>query len=197
MKLLLFGGAFDPPHIGHMSLLDNAIFVVKPDKVVVMPSGTPPHRGASPTPPQLRLEMCECFRPLFPNLVVSGMEMSRAGKSYTYDTVMELKKQNPGAGITVAIGSDMLLSFTTWHRYEELLKEAALLVQIRSDADLEPSRHAAEKIEKLGAVINISNVPEPISSTLIRAGIRAGQDVYDMIPPPADRIVRQNRLYRD
>ena len=82
MKLLLFGGTFDPPHNGHVHLLQNAIAAVRPDRVVVMPAGTPPHKAASATPARWRLEMCRCFLPLHENLVVSDWEIKRAGKSY-------------------------------------------------------------------------------------------------------------------
>ena len=71
MKLLLFGGTFDPPHKGHIRLLQSAIDAVQPDKVVVMPAGIPPHKAASATPASLRLTMCQCFVPLHPDLTVS------------------------------------------------------------------------------------------------------------------------------
>src|SRR5699024_10462270 len=79
MRLLLYGGTFDPPHNGHLNNLAAAAARVAPDQVVVMPAGVPPHKRASATPADLRLEMCRCFYALAqgPNPVVPRLEVSR------------------------------------------------------------------------------------------------------------------------
>ena len=135
MKLLLFGGTFDPPHNGHVHLLQNAIAAVRPDRVVVMPAGTPPHKAASATPARWRLEMCRCFLPLHENLVVSDWEIKRAGKSYTVDTLAMLRREYPDAELFLCMGSDMLTSFTEWRDWQTILKSAALVVQSRTEGD--------------------------------------------------------------
>ena len=89
-KIILFGGTFDPPHNGHMTLLAGAIEAVRPDLVLVEPAGTPPHKRAGGTSAAHRLAMCECFRPLFPELVLDTTEIARGGKSYTIDTVRQM-----------------------------------------------------------------------------------------------------------
>lgn len=197
MKIILFGGTFDPPHIGHVNILANFVFTINPDLVVIMPTGTPPHKQASTTPTNLRVEMCQCFLPLFENTQISNYEIAREGKSFTYDSVMHVKSQYPGAEVYLIIGSDMFLSLGTWHRVEDLIQEVVLMVQPRREDDELPVRWAIKDWEQKGARIMFSGIKEPISSGLIRAGIAAGQDLYAMIPPPADEIVRWNRLYQN
>ncbi len=197
MKLLLFGGTFDPPHKGHMCLLGNAIAAVQPDRVFVVPAHIPPHKDQSHTPPEVRLAMCACFQPLFPALTVSDMELVRAGKSYTIDTVEALLYRYPGAEIFLCIGSDMLLSFTTWHRYRELLGLVTLVAHSRRQEDAQPVMQAVKALCAEGArVLFAPGAVLEVSSSQIRAEIAAGKDGYTDIPPPADAIAREAGLYK-
>ena len=91
MKTLLYGGTFDPPHNGHMNNLRAALALVQPDCALVMPAGTPPHKHASATPAELRLQMCACFAALSPAVQVSDWEIRRGGRSYTVHTLEWLR----------------------------------------------------------------------------------------------------------
>ena len=93
MKTLLYGGTFDPPHNGHMNNLRAALALVQPDRALVMPAGTPPHKHASATPAELRLQMCACFTALSPAVQVSDWEIRRGGRSYTVHTLEWLRSQ--------------------------------------------------------------------------------------------------------
>lgn len=198
MKLLVFGGTFDPPHMGHVSILQNAIKASNPDKVIVVPAGVPPHKKASATPAKIRLAMCECFRPLFANIEISEMEIHRDGKSYTWDTVQLLQKQYPEAKIYLCIGSDMLLSFTEWHCWRELLQAVVLVVQNRRRQDAKAALLAAKILgEQGGRILFADWQVEEVSSTQVRCAIAAGQPVKGLIPPPADAIVEKYGLYRE
>ena len=124
MKVLLYGGTFDPPHNGHLNNLRAAADRVRPDKVVVMPAGLSPFKQHTSAPGALRLEMCSCFHALeegmdaIPQLEVSGWEVAQAkagNHNYTVLTVEKLARDYPGAQLYLAIGSDMLLSFDGWH----------------------------------------------------------------------------------
>ena len=95
MKTLLYGGTFDPPHNGHMNNLRAALALVQPDRALVMPAGTPPHKHASATPAELRLQMCACFTALSPAVHVSDWEIRRGGRSYTVHTLEWLRGQDP------------------------------------------------------------------------------------------------------
>lgn len=196
MKLLLFGGTFDPPHTGHINILENAIAAVQPDEVWVMPAGVPPHKQASAAPAALRLQMCGCFSPLFPGLVVSDWEIRQQGKSYTLNTVEWLLRQKLGAEIFLCVGSDMLLGFTAWHRWRQLLQMVVLVVQSRAVGD-DAALYAAAQVLKAegGRVLFAGGAVEEVSSSGLRAALAAGQDVWDKIPPQAAAVIRQNGLY--
>lgn len=196
-KILLFGGSFDPPHIGHMNLLQHGIAATAPGAVLVVPAGTPPHKAETRAPAALRLAMCECFRPLFPHLEISDMELVRGGKSYTIDTVQQVKSQHPGAVVYLLVGGDMLVDFPKWHRWRQLLSQVVLVAAGREKHTERRLAEAAEYLRAQGGnVIMAEGEVVPAASSEIREAIAAGQrDAYFLIPPPADEIVRQNGLY--
>ena len=142
MKTLLYGGTFDPPHNGHMNNLRAALALVQPDRALVMPAGTPPHKHASATPAELRLQMCACFTALSPAVQVSDWEIRRGGRSYTVHTLEWLRGQDPDGALYLCVGSDMLLTFQEWYRWQDMLKMAALVVESRTGTD-EAALHAA------------------------------------------------------
>ena len=192
MRVLLFGGTFDPPHNGHIHLLQQAIRAVAPDWVVVMPACLPPHKAPSATAPDLRLAMCRCFEPIFPDLEVSSWEIEQGGASYTIDTVAMLENRFPGAQIFLTVGSDMLLSFTGWKDWQQLLARTILVVQSRREGDEEQLAAAAAGLEqKGGRVVFAGGTPLEVSSSEIRSG-RGRKN----IPPQAREIIRRYDLYR-
>ncbi len=192
MRVLLFGGTFDPPHNGHIHLLQQAIRAVAPDWVVVMPACLPPHKSPSTTAPDLRLAMCRCFEPIFPDLEVSSWEIEQGGASYTIDTVAMLENRFPGAQIFLTVSSDMLLSFTGWKDWQQLLARTILVVQSRREGDEEQLAAAAAGLEqKGGRVVFAGGTPLEVSSSEIRSG-RGRKN----IPPQAREIIRRYDLYR-
>lgn len=191
-RVLLFGGTFDPPHAGHMHSLAAAIRAVKPHRVIVMPAGIPPHKAASATPGEWRAAMCQCFVPLFPGLEVSDWEIRGEGKSYTIDTVRMLARRFAGAALYLCIGSDMLLSFTEWRCWRELLQRAALVVQSREREDGEALRAAAEALRAEGGRVLFTDAPAlPMASSAIRAG---GPGAPPLLPW-VEQVARQHHLY--
>ncbi|WP_270913008.1 nicotinate (nicotinamide) nucleotide adenylyltransferase [Allofournierella sp. CML151] len=192
MKLLLFGGTFDPPHNGHMRLLQSAIDAVQPDKVVVMPAGIPPHKAASATPASLRLTMCQCFAPLHPDLAVSDWEIGRGGKNYTIDTVRMLEERYPGAEIFLSVGSDMLTTFTQWREWQSLLQKTTLVVQSRYSGDAASLAAAAQKLEAAGGRVIFAHAPVLQAAS---SDVRAGKLGMDALPPLVQHICKQYHLY--
>lgn len=192
MKLLLFGGTFDPPHNGHMRLLQSAIDAVQPDKVVVMPAGIPPHKAASATPASLRLTMCQCFAPLHPDLTVSDWEIGRGGKNYTIDTVRMLESRYPGAEIFLSVGSDMLTTFPQWREWQSLLEKTTLVVQSRYSGDAASLAAAARDLEAAGGRVVFAHAPVLQAAS---SDVRAGKLGMDALPPLVQHICRQYHLY--
>lgn len=196
-NLLIFGGAFDPPHNGHVNLLQNAVKAVNPGLVMVVPSGTSPHKKNSETPWHLRAQMCQCFAPLAKNLVISDIEQARGGKSYTYDTVCSIKQQQPQANIFLAIGSDMLEDFTTWHRWKELLRPVTLVATPRCASEVCDIQYSASLLQSAGGrVIFATGQVVEVSSVGIRSAVASGKaDALLQVPALVASIIKENWLY--
>ena len=196
MKLLLFGGTFDPPHNGHMNNLRAAVAAVAPDKAIVMPAGTPPHKAASATPAALRLAMCACFRAVAPCVTVSDWEIEQQGRSYTVQTLEMLRAQWPGAELYLSVGSDMLFTFREWYRWRDILQLAALVVQSRTDGDTTALRAAAESLAADGGRVVFAAAPAlECASSDIRAGRYTPAELARLLPAPVPAIIAHAGLY--
>lgn len=200
MRVLLFGGTFDPPHNGHMHNLRAAIEAVRPDHAIVMPAGTPPHKAPSGTSAALRLAMCRCFLAVDPAVEVSDWEVCRPGPSYTVDTLAMLRERWPEAALYLCIGSDMLLTFTRWRQWRRILRLAALVVQSRQGGDDAALRAAAAALEREGGRILFTSAPAlPCASHELRAALRAGTldaaAAAAQLPNPVPAIIARYGLY--
>ena len=204
MRLLLYGGTFDPPHNGHLNNLRSALARVKPDRVVVMPAGVPPHKQASATPAALRLEMCSCFHALEaeggPEIEVSGWEIRQAEageRNYTVLTLEMLAARYPGARLYLTVGSDMLQSFRQWYRWQDILALSRLVVVSREIGD-DPALHAAARaLDPEGGRILLAPVQAlPMASSEIRRRLAAGEECGEMLPDSVRQVIRREGLYR-
>ncbi len=205
MKVLLYGGTFDPPHNGHLHNLQAAAACVKPDRVVVMPAGIPPHKAASSTPAALRLEMCRCFETLagspdIPALTVSDWEIRRAAAGrpdYTLDTLEMLGREFPGAQRFLAVGSDMLLSFDSWHRWRAILDCARLVVTSRESDDAAQLRRKAMQLDETGERILFAQAAAlPMASSALRVRLAAGERCAAELPESTRAVIAREGLYR-
>lgn len=197
MKVLLYGGTFDPPHVGHLNNLRASIAAVRPDRVIVMPAGTPPHKAASSTPADLRYAMCDCFRALGDKIEVSRWEIDQGGRSYTILTLEMLHRRWPQAELYLCVGSDMLTSFTRWVRWQDILALATLVVQSRAPGEGEVLHRAADGLRAQGGRILFADAsPVPCASRDIRAGRYTGAQLEALLPPPVGQIIREHHLYQ-
>ena len=207
MRILLYGGTFDPPHKGHLNNVRAAAARVCPDLVVVMPAGLSPFKQKTAAPAALRLEMCRCFGALaqqgsggIPRLEVSGWEMEQAqqGKrNYSVLTLEMLRNTYPGAELYLAVGSDMLLSFDGWHRWQDILRLAHLVVTSRNVGDA-PELHAkALRLDPTGARILFAPVQAlPMASSDIRTRLAAGEGCEAELPEAVRAVIRREKLYK-
>lgn len=186
----LFGGTFNPPHTGHMSAAAEAVRSLGLDRLVIMPTGTPPHKkmGAGTPDADARFEMTKLAASGVPCAEVSDEEIRRGGKSYTADTVRALIAAEPDAELWLIMGEDMLFSFERWYDSRWLMDNVNLAVFARSGRLPEIYAHA-EHLRSLGANVRVveKEVIE-ISSTKLRAELpkRGGReylsdDVYSYI----------------
>lgn len=172
MKIAIYGGTFNPPHRGHVESLQAVYEQAKPDRVLVIPASIPPHKELAAGSPdaEKRLELTRLAFKELPYAEVTDMELTRTGKSYTSDTVAELLRKYPDAELMLAMGTDMFLSFETWHEYRYLIDNVTMLVFARREGEDEKIFKYGEYLEsKYGAKINyIMHDPLPISSSEIR-----------------------------
>ncbi len=185
MRVAFYGGSFNPPHPAHVRACRLACESLRPDKLLVIPAAIPPHKPLPEGSPDAaeRMELTRiAFRDM-PEAEVSDMELRREGMSYTSDTVAELRREYPDAELVMIMGTDMLLSFETWHEWREILAEASLAVLPREAGDIESIESAAERMRReYGAVIYVLDVaPLPMSSSQMRELLvnRQGADELD------------------
>ena len=198
-RILLYGGAFDPPHLGHSRLLEAAIQEIDPDLTLVIPTAVSPHKTPTATPYADRACMARVFCDLAGAIRISGVEYtSRKRKSYTFQTVKRLERRYPDAAFTLLIGSDMLMTFDEWHRYRRLCTRVDIVAAVRRNED---SRHvdaSVHMIEGLGGRVRLMEFdPLDISSTEIRKRVRAGRSLDGLVHENVERYIKARKLYLD
>ena len=195
-KLLIYGGAFNPPHRGHISLLSAAMAEVAPDKALVMPSKLSPHKSTKSVPFWDRYAMCRCFLSIG-GVRRSPLEYFLRGKSYTVRTVGILSRLYPAAQIYILIGTDMLATFTEWRDYRELLRRCVLVAGSREDDDMAEVASAAALLENEGGrVIILNNRVVEVSSTDVRNDI-AATGRSSLITDEVEKYIERKGLYSD
>lgn len=206
MKILLYGGTFDPPHNGHLNNLRAAVRRVMPDRVIVMPAGVPPHKHAAVTAGMLRVEMCRCFETLVrenavPELEVSSWEVEQAAegrRNYTVVTLEMLAGRFPDAQLYLAVGSDMLMTFDEWYRWADILKLARLVVVSRNIGDDSALHAKAKKLDPEGGQILFAPVEAlPMASSCLRQRLAAGEDCEQELPENVRCVIVREGLYRN
>lgn len=182
MKIAIYGGSFNPPHLGHVEAARSVARELSPELFFIIPDREPPHKelaADSPTAEQ-RLELCRLAFAGIPGVTVSDRELLREGKSYTYDTVLSLREEYPDDELFLVVGTDMLLSFEEWYHFRYLLENCTLAVLARAEDDGELLREKAEQLRAdFGAsVVRVPHEPVEVSSELIRERLplRAGEN---------------------
>ncbi len=172
MKIVIYGGSFNPPHCGHVEAAMTISQRLKPDKLLVIPASIPPHKELADNSPSAeeRLLLTQLAFSEIPDVEISDMELKREGKSYTAVTLEELKTLYPDAEFYLAMGTDMFLSFEEWYRYRFLLESLTLAVFVRSEGEEAEIIGYADYLKKqYGAKIELlRHEPRAMSSTDIR-----------------------------
>ena len=176
MKIAVYGGSFNPPHLGHAAAARTVAEALRPDKFLIIPDHLPPHKEMeedSPTPEQ-RMELCALAFAEIPGAEISDMEIRREGKSYTAETVGRLRELYPEDELILVMGTDMLLSFESWYRFRYLLENCTLAALSRAEEDGDAIRtHAGYMEREYGArILILPHVPLEMSSSDIRERLR-------------------------
>lgn len=193
-RIAIFGGTFNPPHMGHVAAARACVEALALDKLLMIPTNIPPHKtlpDGSASPAQ-RLEMTAIAASMVPMAEVSDIEIKRQGASYTADTVAQIKAVYPQSRLWLVVGTDMLGSFESWRRPGEIAAVCRLAAVARGHADRDFIIAQARRLEKsLDAHVDIvyNRVIEG-SSTDFRLGRAHG-----LVPSEIRRYITQNGLY--
>ncbi len=191
MKLALFGGSFDPPHLGHLAFAQFALDALAPDRLLWLPAGRQWQK-----PDQVmaagvhRVQMLKRLTANEPRFVVDDRELHRRGPSFTADTLSEFTRQYPGAELMFLIGQDQYARLPTWYRAELVAELATLVVVPRAgEAVVTPPGMPPHRLQVL-------DLPDtPISSTAVREALGRGGDIAPLVGPEVASYIASHRLY--
>jgi nicotinate-nucleotide adenylyltransferase len=191
LRVGILGGAFNPPHIGHLVCAQEALLQLELETVVFIPMGQAPHREIDPEPgPEIRAGMCEMAISGDPRFSLSRMELDREGPSYTVDTLREMRERSPDDELFLVLGGDQAAGLPTWREPEEVLELATAAVVERTGW---PRERIAVKIASLkgsGRVVFFDMPRMDVSSSLVRRRAARGEPIRYLVPDRvADYIV--------
>jgi nicotinate-nucleotide adenylyltransferase len=190
-RIGVFGGTFDPPHMGHLIIADQARAQLHLDKVLFVPAHIPPHKmGKATASPLQRLMMTRKAIRGIPEFEASSIEIGRKGVSYTIDTLRHLKSQYADATIFLIVGGDNFAQLKSWKDVRDILR---LSIPVVYDREAKNSRTVQRRP---GRRILLQGAALTISSTLIRQRLKSGQSIRFLVPPAVERYIRRHRLYR-
>ena len=187
-RIGVFGGTFDPPHLGHLALAECARDQLGLERVIFIPAGSPPHKRRIERSTALRrVAMTRLAIRGNPAFRVSLLEVRRRGPSFTVDTLRDLGKRFPGGRLYLLLGADSLADFPNWHRPREILRRATLVVAARPGVR---GRAGPRR-----GVTWLENFSVDISSSAIRARARSGRSVRYLVPDAVGRYLTRHRVY--
>lgn len=196
MKIGIFGGAFNPVHNGHINLAEIYYNELSLDKLILIPTAKPPHKSDEDlVSGEDRLNMLKLACESKP-YEISLIEFERQKKSYTYDTLLELRKIYPDDDLYLIIGADQLLSFDKWYRYKDILSMVTLCTSARESE--EEKDIIRKKAKELGIEDNyyLSTAPVlRVSSSEIRQAIKSRSDASSLLPDAVLNYIIEKGLY--
>ncbi len=193
MKIGIYGGTFNPMHIGHLIVSESVREQLLFDRLLFVPSANPPNKS-DPTlaPAADRLAMAHLGVESNPEFEISDIETTRGGISYTVDTVNVLSAMYPKASLYLIIGADNLLEFQTWKSPQDILQKVELVVMNRPGYAL----HGAKTdFYRLAKQVNVPQIG--ISGTDIRRRVKLGRSIRYMVPPKIEEYIRLKGLYKN
>ena len=198
MRELIFGGTFDPIHLGHLVAAEQAIRGHKFKRVVFVPAGSPWMKNSNITSSFHRLNMIKLAISSNPTFVVSEVDIQRDGPTYMIDTLFEFQKDNRDDKPCVLIGSDVLNDIHKWHRYADLVKSAQFFVMNRPGFGQKGLGLIKKESLFSDTKINIINGKFlEISASHIRQKISKGLSLRNLVPKSVEEYINKNKLYKD
>jgi nicotinate-nucleotide adenylyltransferase len=187
VRLGIFGGSFDPPHVGHLLVVTDAFEALGLDRLAFVPTAVQPLKaGQTAAAPQHRLAMVSLLVDDDPRFSVDPIEIDRDGLSYTVDTLAAFAERYPEAERFFLVGGDVLASFGQWREPERVLRLATLAVMQRR-GETGPIPIGASRVETRRV---------DVSSTEIRERVRTGRTIRGFVPEAVAAYIAEQRLYR-
>ena len=202
----IFGGTFDPVHIGHKLVIENLLELIKLDELIVIPNGTPPHKEKRIEETN-KLRMTKLALGHIDKVKIDDREIIKETPSYAFLTFKELQKENPNDTLLWIMGSDSYSKIDTWHRYEEFIEEVNLVILSRPDCPIKKDSFAERLLEtrKIDDVKGFENQtckilllsinPIKLTSTEIRTMISNKNDVSKSLNQDVYKLIKENNLY--
>jgi nicotinate-nucleotide adenylyltransferase len=187
----VFGGTFDPPHLGHLIVAQDVVEELGLDRLLMITAAESPHKPDSArAPAQVRARMVEAALGTHPHLQASRIEVDRGGPSYTVDTLRELGESCAGDELFLVIGADQLHAFGTWRAPHEVARLARLIVMARGGVRPEGTTPGIDVPYEAVPVTRVD-----ISSTEVRRRVAAGRSIRYWVPNGVLEIIREEKLY--
>ena len=205
----IFGGTFDPVHIGHLRTALELRETLELDEIRLLPCSDPYHRESVITPAPHRLAMLQLACAGVPGLVVDDRELRRSGPTYTFDTLRSFREElGDDCSLVLCMGMDALLNFSSWHRWQEFLSLCHIVVACRPGYQLPESGAIAELIRDKAAtsVAELHTLPAgrvlikemtllPVSATEVRNAIIENRSLKWLVPDPVIQYLNEKELY--
>jgi nicotinate-nucleotide adenylyltransferase len=193
----ILGGTFNPPHMGHLVMAQEALDQLDLDRVVFMPVAVPPHKEAREDPgAAARLELCRLAVAHDERFEVSTLEIERGGASFTVDTLRELHDVEPEHDLTFIVGGDMAQSLPAWREPEAILRLARLAVAEREGVRREDIARWLEPLHDGDRVVFFDMPRIDVSSSTIRRRVAEGRPVRYLVPDAVAAAIAEHGLYR-
>ncbi|HKN65451.1 MAG TPA: nicotinate-nucleotide adenylyltransferase [Gemmatimonadaceae bacterium] len=191
MRLGIFGGSFDPPHVGHLLVAVDAFDALSLDKLIFVPAAVQPLKaGTAAAAPQQRLSMVRLLVGADPRFGVDTVEIERDGLSYTVDTLDTFAQRFPSAERFFVVGEDAMTAFGAWKAPEQIMRLARVAILRR------PGAAAVELSKAPDGTISLSTRLIEVSSTEIRERVRDGKSIRGFVPESVAAFIETERLYR-
>jgi nicotinate-nucleotide adenylyltransferase len=193
----MLGGAFNPPHIGHLALAQEARARLELDEVLLMPMAHAPHREIEPEPgAEVRLRMTELAVQGDLRLNACPIEVDRGGRSYTVDTLRTLRDRGPADERFLLLGGDQAAQLSTWHEPEEILRLATIAVAEREGWERERVLEGLREVPGAAERVVFFDMPRlDVSSSLVRARVAEGLPVRYLVPDLVAEEIAERGLY--
>ncbi len=196
MRVGIFGGSFNPPHLGHMHLAESVCKALQLDEIWLVPAKTPPHKSAAAfASAEDRLAMCRLAAEDYPWMRVQDYELRQDAVSYSYYTVTHFARTYPDAEFYLIVGGDMLRTFMQWYRWQDILQYTALAGMAREDGEYEALLHCAEELRQYGEIHLVNVESFAISSTKIRDMVQKRQNYSCYLPEKIVQYIMSRNLY--